>query len=274
MDMMSGNLHKVHEYVSGLIEGKQAISSTRSPHIAQVAGVSRVFISGEGNEFFALHDVSLEVPLGTSVALVGSSGSGKSTLLNLLAGLDRPTGGGVCVAGTELVGRSEDELARHRGKHVGVVFQFFQLLPTLTALENVVLPMQLLGQMPAHERRRRALELLDDFGIADQANKLPLTLSGGQQQRVAIARALANDPPLLVADEPTGNLDSHTAEQVLALLIDLPRRGKTLIMATHETRLLHRFDRIVTLKDGRIVDDTARKDHMAPSLSGADSCSV
>jgi putative ABC transport system ATP-binding protein len=204
---------------------------------------------------------------------VGPSGSGKSTLLNILAGLDRPTSGRVAVAGVELVGRTEDELARHRGRNVGVVFQFFQLLPTLTTLENVLLPMQLVGHIPLQHRRKRALSLLDQFGIADQASKLPTTLSGGQQQRVALARALANDPPLLVADEPTGNLDSRTAEQVLRLLTELSSLGKTVIMATHETRFLPHFDRVITLEDGRFIDDVAGKKVQSLPGRGVGECS-
>ncbi len=217
--------------------------------------LGRSYPRGEGGEFHALRDVSLSVVEGAFVAVVGSSGSGKSTLLNLIAGLDRPTAGRLRVAGMDLVGRSEDELSLHRGKNVGVVFQFFQLLPTLTALENVMLAMELVGKIERSRRRERAFDLLRQFGIVDQADKLVTTLSGGQQQRVAIARALANDPPLLVADEPTGNLDSRTADAVIELLSELPKMNKTVIMATHEKRFLSHFDHTVTLRDGRIASD-------------------
>jgi putative ABC transport system ATP-binding protein len=271
--MMSENKRRVHQSQFTPESKTPTLSDTSGAALVEVRGLTRSYPAGAGAEFCALSDVSLTIARGKMVALVGASGSGKSTLLNLIAGLDRPTAGQISVAGQELVGRSEDELARHRGRSVGVVFQFFQLLPTLTTLENVLLPMELVGLVPKKERRPRALSLLARFGIADQANKLPTTLSGGQQQRVAIARALANDPPLLVADEPTGNLDSRTAEQVMALISELPKVGKTVIMATHETAYLKHFDRIVTLRDGKVVNE-----EVAPALErssrgqGARSC--
>ena len=168
---------------------------------------------------------ALTVAAGEFVAVVGRSGSGKTTLLNLLAGIDRPTSGTVRVAGADLGTLSESGLAAWRGRNIGLVFQFFQLLPTLTVAENVMLPMDFAKTIPAGQRRDRALQLLDRVGVADQADKLPATLSGGQQQRAAIARALANDPPLLLADEPTGNLDSATAAAVLELFAEPQRRG-------------------------------------------------
>lgn len=202
--------------------------------------------------FVALRDVTLRIEPGTFVALTGRSGSGKSTLLNLVAGLDRPSSGQVRVDGTALQDLDEDRLAGWRGRKVGVVFQFFQLLPTLTALENVVLPMELCRTRAPAAARTRARELLDAVGVADQAHKLPAELSGGQQQRVAIARALANDPPLIVADEPTGNLDSTTAGQVVALLASLAREGRTVLMVTHE-RGAAGVDRVIELADGQVT---------------------
>jgi putative ABC transport system ATP-binding protein len=187
--------------------------------------------------------------------VIGKSGSGKSTLVNLVAGLDRPSAGEVVVGGTALHALDESRLAAWRGRSVGVVFQFFQLLPTLTVLENVLLPMDLCGTLKGPASRRRALALLDEVGIADQAPKLPAALSGGQQQRAAIARALANDPPLVVADEPTGNLDSHTADAVMDLLASLTRAGKTVLLVTHERDVSRLADRVITLSDGRIVSD-------------------
>lgn len=270
--MLSENIRRVHQLPIGKDKESQAISEAYREPIVEASGLSRTYSTGGGTQFHALLDVSLSIPRGASVALVGPSGSGKSTLLNLIAGLDRPSAGQISVTGLELVGKSEDELSRHRGRSVGVVFQFFQLLPTLTTLENILLPMELVGLVPPRERRARALALLDRFEIADQANKLPTTLSGGQQQRVAIARALANDPPLLVADEPTGNLDSRTAEQVMELLSELPKMGRTVIMATHETQYLKRFDRVVSLRDGRIVDDLNSRSEQPLTGSGAVSC--
>ncbi len=205
-------------------------------------------------EYIALRGVSLEVDAGEFVAVVGKSGSGKSTLSNMITGIDRPTSGEVLVAGTPVHTLSEDEIAVWRGRNVGVVFQFFQLLPTLSVLENVMLPMDFCGTFRG-ERRERALHLLGQVEMAQQAHKLPTALSGGQQQRVAIARALANDPPLIVADEPTGNLDSHTADAVFHLFETLTSAGKTIVMVTHDDDLARRASRAVTLLDGQIVTD-------------------
>jgi putative ABC transport system ATP-binding protein len=205
--------------------------------------------------FTALDRVSLEVAQREFVAIVGKSGSGKSTLINMIAGIDRPTSGEIRVAGTRLNELSESMLAGWRGRNVGVVFQFFQLLPTLTVAENIVLPMDFGASYPVRERRPRALALLDRVGIADQADKLPANLSGGQQQRAAIARALANDPPILLADEPTGNLDSRTAGQVLELFAGLAHSGTTVVIVTHEREIAGAVDRIVVLSDGRIEVD-------------------
>jgi putative ABC transport system ATP-binding protein len=231
-------------------------------YVIELEGVSRVYRIG-ATGFRALDQVEMSVEGGSFLAVVGRSGSGKSTLMNLVAGLDRPTSGRVRVAGTELGPLSEDALAAWRGRTVGVVFQFFQLLPTLTVLENVMLPMDFCRTLPAAAARVRALGLLEQVGIAEQAAKLPSELSGGQQQRAAIARALANDPPLIVADEPTGNLDSSTAEAVLDLLGAQARAGKTVVMVTHERALGERVDRVVTLVDGRVSRDEAPRREVA-----------
>lgn len=208
-----------------------------------------------GQDFVALDHLSLEIADGEFVAVVGRSGSGKTTLLNLLAGIDRPTSGTVRAAGADLGSLSESGLATWRGHNVGLVFQFFQLLPTLTVAENVMLPMDFAAKIPSNQRRDRALHLLDRMGVGDQADKVPATLSGGQQQRAAIARALANDPPILLADEPTGNLDSTTADAVLDLFAALNAEGQTIVVVTHERDVRHVVGRQITLMDGRVVSD-------------------
>jgi putative ABC transport system ATP-binding protein len=220
----------------------------------QVDDVVKTYPLGAG-EVVAVDHLSLEVAAGEFVAIVGRSGSGKTTLLNLLAGIDRPTAGTVRVAGADLGSLSESGLAAWRGQQVGLVFQFFQLLPTLTVAENVMLPMDFARKIPGGQRRDRAQRLLARVGIGDQADKLPATLSGGQQQRAAIARALANDPPILLADEPTGNLDSATAEAVLKVFADLNADGRTIVVVTHERDIRSIVSREVTLVDGRIVGD-------------------
>ena len=217
----------------------------------------------------ALQSLNLSLQSGEFVAIVGKSGSGKSTLINLIAGIDRPTEGEVRVAGTAVHALDESRLAAWRGRNVGVVFQFFQLLPTLTVLENVMLPMDFCGTYAGAQARTRAMKLLAEVDIADHANKLPSALSGGQQQRAAIARALANDPPLLVADEPTGNLDTATADAVLTLLTQLAKSGKTVLMVTHERDISRIADRVVTLADGRVVDNVGVALQGAPSEGAA-----
>ena len=219
--------------------------------VIRLRGVSKTY-AGASATCVALTDVDLEVSRGEFVAITGKSGSGKSTMLNLLGGLDRPSAGEVWVDGNAVQALSERSLARWRGRSVGIVFQFFQLLPTLTGVENVMLPMDLAAHWPAKERRKRALALLDRLGVLAEANKLPSTMSGGQQQRVAVARALANAPALLLADEPTGNLDSHNASALLDLLGELVAEGQTLVMVTHDPSVLRRAARIVTLEDGRV----------------------
>jgi len=219
--------------------------------------VVKTYESSSG-PFTALQDINLSVQAGEFVAVVGKSGSGKTTLLNVLAGIDRPTSGKILVAGTPVHSLSESQLAEWRGRMIGLVFQFFQLLPTLTVAENIMLPMDFVKIIPAAERRSRALELLDRIGIRDQADKLPASLSGGEQQRAAIARALANDPPILLADEPTGNLDEHTGTSVLELFANLNTDGRTIIMVTHERDISRYASRQVTLVDGRIADGAQR----------------
>jgi putative ABC transport system ATP-binding protein len=220
----------------------------------ELRAVSRAYPTSSGY-FPALTDVSLSIPQGTFAAVVGRSGSGKSTLVNLIAGLDRSTTGEIWVGETAVHTMTEDQLAIWRGLHVGVVFQSFQLLPTLTIAENVMLPMDFCSKMGLMEARARALQLLERVGICDQADKLPQALSGGQQQRAAIARALANGPELIVADEPTGNLDAHTATMVLDLLGQLAKDGRTVLMVTHERDVSDRVHRVIYLCDGRITQE-------------------
>ena len=205
--------------------------------------------------FTALQDINLRIQSGEFVAVVGKSGSGKTTLLNVIAGIDRPTSGEILVAGTRVDSLSESQLAEWRGRTIGLVFQFFQLLPTLTVAENVMLAMDFVEIIPALERPPKALKLLDRVGIADQADKLPAALSGGQQQRAAIARALAIDPPILMADEPTGNLDEATRISVLELFANLNADGQTVIVVTHERDISHYARRQVTLVDGRVAEN-------------------
>jgi len=216
--------------------------------------VVKTYETGAG-DVTVLKDITLQVQEGEFVSIVGPSGSGKSTLLNMITGIDRPTSGEVFVGDEAVHGLSQNQLARWRGRNVGVIFQFFQLLPTLTIVENVMLPMDFCGVYRRRERRKRALRLLEQVGIADHAGKLPSTLSGGEQQRAAIARALANDPPLIVADEPTGNLDTANADAVFALFDDLVNRGKTMLVVTHDRQLSVYTERVLHLLDGRIVRD-------------------
>ena len=230
-----------------------------APPLIALAGVTKVYPGAAGG-FTALAGIDVAIARGELVAVVGPSGSGKSTLLAILAGLDRPTAGAVVVGGVRVDRLSERALARWRGRDVGVVFQFFQLLPTLTAAENVMLPMDFAGRWPLPERRRRALALLDRLGVADQADKLPATLSGGQQQRVAVARALANEPAVLLADEPTGNLDSRSATALLELFAELAREGQTVVLVSHDPSAVRVAGRTVALRDGRVVGVEALAD--------------
>jgi len=204
----------------------------------------------QAGNFLALRDIDLAISRGEYLGIIGKSGSGKTTLLNMITGIDRPSSGAIWFDGERIDGFGESDLARFRGRRVGVVFQFFQLMPTLSVLENVMLPMDFLGAIPARDRMERSKALLERIGIADQMHKLPQSLSGGQQQRAAIARALANDPVLLVADEPTGNLDTATACAIWDLFAGLVDEGKTLVIVSHDPDLTSRVSRSVTIRDG------------------------
>jgi ABC-type lipoprotein export system ATPase subunit len=223
-------------------------------HLIECRRLVKTYRSGAG-DVMALKDVDLEVDAGEFVAVIGKSGSGKSTLVNMVTGIDRPTSGEVLVGDTAIHKLSEGQLAQWRGRNAGVIFQFFQLLPTLTVIENIMLPMDFCHMYSTRERKERALYLLEQMEIKDQAFKLPSALSGGQQQRAAIARALANDPPILLADEPTGNLDSKTAESVFRLFEKLVSQGKTIMMVTHDRDLAKRATRTIMLSDGEIIEE-------------------
>jgi len=222
--------------------------------LIQLRDVVKVYQMGR-REFVALKEVTLDIYKGEFVSIVGPSGSGKSTILNMITGIAKPTSGRVWVGGVAIDRLSENELAKWRGDNVGIVFQFFQLLPTLTALENVVLPLDLMGKVKGSQAKQEwALECLARVGLASHAHHLPSELSGGEQQRVAIARALVNDPPILLADEPTGNLDSAAGEAVVQLLADLHHQGKTVILITHDRSLAGQAERIVQVLDGHVVE--------------------
>lgn len=210
-------------------------------------------------DYPALKGIDLCICAGEFVSIIGKSGSGKSTLLNMITGIDRPTKGEVYVNNTAVHEMGENRMARWRGKNLGIVFQFFQLLPTISVIENIMLPMDFCRTYPMREREKRALSLLEMVELADHAYKLPTALSGGQQQRVAIARALANDPPVVIADEPTGNLDSKTAEAVFTLFNDLVAKGKTIIIVTHDSGLAKRTHRTALIADGEIVNEYVAK---------------
>ena len=216
-------------------------------------------------DYHALNSIDLQIQAGEFVSIIGKSGSGKSTLLNMITGIDRPTSGEVHVNGTAVHGLNENRMARWRGKNLGIVFQFFQLLPTISVIENIMLPMDFCRTYPMREREKRALSLLEMVELADHAYKLPTALSGGQQQRVAIARALANDPPVVIADEPTGNLDSKTADSVFELFTNLVAQGKTIIIVTHDSALAKRTHRTALIADGEIVNEYVAR--AIPTLS-------
>ena len=227
-------------------------SRNGNPHLIDLHQVEKTYQSAAGS-FTALKRVDLQIDRGQFVAIIDKSGSGKSTLINMVTGIDRPTSGEVFVGGMPVHTLSEGQMAAWRGRNLGIIFQFFQLLPALTIIENVMLPMDFCNMYAPRERPERAMQLLAQVEMAEQAHKLPSAVSGGQQQRVAIARALANDPPLLIADEPTGNLDSKTASAVFTLFEELVAQGKTILMVTHDAELAQRADRVITLADGLIV---------------------
>jgi len=226
--------------------------------IIHLHGVQKSYRTAVG-DYPALKNIDLEINAGEFVSVIGKSGSGKTTLINMITGIDHPTSGEVWVTDTAVHRLRENQMARWRGKNLGIVFQFFQLLPIISVVENVMLPMDFCNSYPMRQRAARALHLLDLVGLADHAYKLPTALSGGQQQRVAIARALANDPPILIADEPTGNLDSKTAESVFALFNDLISQGKTIIIVTHDSGLAKRTNRTALIADGEIVNEYLAK---------------
>lgn len=204
-------------------------------------------------EFLALRGINLQIGRGEFVAVVGKSGSGKSTLINMITGIDRPSSGEIFIGDTAIHKLGEGPMAEWRGRNIGIIFQFFQLLPMLTCIENVMLPMDFCNMFKPNEREERALHLLEQVDMVDQAYKLPNEVSGGQQQRAAIARAMANDPPLLVADEPTGNLDSNTADSVFQLFERMVDQGKTILMVTHDADMAHQVRRMITIADGEIL---------------------
>lgn len=222
--------------------------------IIQLQDVVKNYPVGD-SEVKVLKGITLDVHRGEFLAIVGSSGNGKSTLLNMIAGIDHPTSGSVTVAGQPLNALNENQLSAWRGRTLGIVFQFFQLLPALSLLQNVIMPMDFVGTLGKKQRRERARELLSLVGLEDQVDKLPSMISGGQQQRAAIARALANDPAIVVADEPTGNLDSQTSDEVFTLFDSLSRQGKTLVMVTHSNSLAKRANRIIEVTNGVIARD-------------------
>lgn len=228
-------------------------STTAPPTLIDLRQVLKIYDTPAGG-FTALKNVDLQVNAGEFVAVIGKSGSGKSTLINMLTGIDRPTMGEVIVGGTPIHDLNEDQIAIWRGLNLGVIFQFFQLLPTLTVIENVMLPMELRHTYPQNERKARAMHLLEQVELVDQAHKFPSAISGGQQQRAAIARSLANDPNVLVGDEPTGSLDSKTADSIFRLFEDFVAMGKTVLIVTHDRELASRIPRVVFIADGEITD--------------------
>jgi len=245
-------------------ENAQSSVANEDGPIIDLHEIQKIYKTAAG-DFPALKNVDLHIYAGEFVGIIGKSGSGKSTLLNMITGIDRPTTGKVLVNGTAVHELGENRMARWRGLNLGIVFQFFQLLPTISVIENIMLPMDFCRTYPMREREKRALELLELVELADHAYKLPTALSGGQQQRVAIARALANDPPIVIADEPTGNLDSKTAEAVFALFNDLTTKGKTIIIVTHDSGLAKRLNRTALIADGEIVNEYVAK--AMPTLS-------
>ena len=239
-------------------------SSNGNGSLIKLRNVSKNYKTAAG-DFLALKGINMDMKGGEFVSVIGKSGSGKSTLLNMITGIDHPTGGEVVVNNTAVHELSENKMALWRGRNLGIVFQFFQLLPTISVIENIMLPMDFCSTYPMRKREKRALELLELVELGEQAYKLPTALSGGQQQRVAIARALANDPPIIIADEPTGNLDSKTADSVFQLFKELVSQGKTIIIVTHDSGLAKRAERTALIADGEIVNEYVLK--AMPTLS-------
>jgi len=235
-----------------LVSRSVAVSETGRQPLIELVGVEKSYRMGR-LDYPALRGIDLVIGAGELVAVVGPSGSGKTTILNLVAGIDRPSAGTVTVDGRRIDAMTEDDLAVWRGEHVGVVYQFFQLLPTLSALENAVLPLDFARRVPKRERFERARHNLELVGLGEKVHHLPAELSGGEQQRVAIARALANDPKLIVGDEPTGNLDTGTAAEMFELFKRLNDEGKTILYVTHDLGLAGRAHRIVSIRDGLVV---------------------
>jgi ABC-type lipoprotein export system ATPase subunit len=237
---------------------KSAPGDRSNGRLVDLRAVVKIFSSAAGL-FSALRGIDLQVQLGAFVSIVGKSGSGKSTLINLITGIDRPTSGEVIVDGIAVHSLNEEQIAIWRGRSIGVIFQFFQLLPTLTAVENILLAMDYGGRYPMAERPDRAMMLLELVGMTEQAHRVPHSMSGGQQQCIAIARALANDPILLAADEPTGNLDSKSSDMIMSLFENLADSGKTILMVTHDRDLAARTHRTIRLSDGIIEDEVVNR---------------
>lgn len=238
--------------------GQGQIPTNQNSSIVEVKNVIKSFPVGD-SEITVLKGISLAIHPGEFVAIVGPSGNGKSTLLNMMTGIDRPSSGEVYVTGQPLHTMTENQMAIWRGEHLGIIFQFFQMLPSLSLIQNIILPMEFAGKYTRQERQERAMDLLELVGLADQANKLPSMVSGGQQQRAAIARSLANDPPIIVGDEPTGNLDAKTANEVFNIFYKLVESGKTMLMVTHDRDLAQRMPRMIEVVNGQIDSDTVHE---------------
>jgi len=233
---------------------QQAIGNNGKKPLIQIHQLDKTYVNAAG-EFIALKNINADFYQGEFIAVIGKSGSGKTTLINMITGIDRPTSGEVIVGDVPVHTMSEGQLATWRGRNLGIVFQFFQLLPMLSLIENIMLPMDFCHMYTARQRRERALELLRSMELEEHAYKLPSALSGGQQQRVAIARAMANDPPIIMADEPTGNLDSNTADIIFKIFDDLVSQGKTVVMVTHDSSMAKRVDRTLLIADGEIINE-------------------
>src|SRR5215207_8114000 len=234
------------------------IPNNKTQPLIEIKNLRKVYQTPAG-DFTAVNGINVEVHRGEFVAIIGKSGSGKSTFINMITGIDRPTSGEIMINGAPVHSFTEAQMAAWRGRNLGIVFQFFQLFPTLTILENIILPMELNNLYSKSERKQRAMHLLEKVEMTEQAHKLPSSISGGQQQRVAIARALANNPPLIVADEPTGNLDSRTAEKIFQLFEGLVAGGKTILMVTHDDDLAKRASRTILIADGEVVNESLVK---------------